>query len=319
MKKIGILFGMENSFPTALIQRINSMNKGCLAEAVHISQVLQGMQNDYHVIVDRISHDVPFYRAYLKTAALAGTAVLNNPFWNSADEKFFNNSLAHHLHIPVPKTALLPSFQRPPDTGPTSFRNLSYPMDWQEIFNYTGFPAYLKPFSGGGWKHVYRIETENQFFETYGQTHQLVMMLQEEILFDAYFRCYVIGGKQVHTMHYDPRLPHAERYHAHYDVDKRLLKTVAQYAVTLNEYLGYDVNSVEFAVKDGIPYAIDFCNPVPDADLQSVGASNFEWIVNTTAEFAIEKALVHAPGKDNLTWGKYMQHAVLQQPLRGEI
>ena len=88
MRKIGILFGQERTFPQAFIERVNSKNAGTEAEAVHINKVAQGEPTEYSVIIDRISQDVPFYRAYLKNAALTGTAVINNPFWWSADEKF---------------------------------------------------------------------------------------------------------------------------------------------------------------------------------------------------------------------------------------
>lgn len=87
MKKIGILFGMENTFPQAFIDRVNEKGlKDIKAEAVSIEMVEQAKPTDYAVIIDRISQDVPFYRAYLKNAALSGTAVINNPFWWSADE-----------------------------------------------------------------------------------------------------------------------------------------------------------------------------------------------------------------------------------------
>jgi hypothetical protein len=96
MKKIGILFGQENSFPWAFIDRVNQRTGGkeIVAEAVKIDKVIQGESCGYDVIIDRISQDVPFYRGFLKNAALTGTAVVNNPFWWSADEKFFNNALA---------------------------------------------------------------------------------------------------------------------------------------------------------------------------------------------------------------------------------
>ena len=158
MKKIGVLHGKERSFPEALVARINSKNiDGIMAEPVKIDMVAQGEPSGYAVIFDRISQDVPFYRAYLKNAALCGTAVINNPFWWSADEKFFNNALAEKIGIPVPKTVLLPSKERPENTSETSFRNLAFPMAWEEIFEYTGFPAYMKPFDGGGWKEVYKL------------------------------------------------------------------------------------------------------------------------------------------------------------------
>src|SRR5829696_4268585 len=213
MKKIGILFGQEDTFPWAFLERVNSKNvAGITAEPVRIDKLVQGEPSGYAVIIDRISQDVPFYRAYLKNAALNGTAVVNNPFWWSADEKFFNNCLATKIGVPVPKTVLLPSKEHPPDTGERSMRNLAYPLDWQGIFDYVGFPVYFKPFAGGGWKNVYRLESPEQFFEVYDQTGQLVMMLQEEIVFNEYFRCYCIDGRDVRIMPYDPRQPFHMRY-----------------------------------------------------------------------------------------------------------
>ena len=142
MKKIGILHGKERSFPEAFVARINAKTPdGMLAEPVMIDKVAQGEDSGYAVIVDRISQDVPFYRAFLKNAALCGTAVINNPFWWSADEKFFNNALATQIGVPVPKTVILPSRDLPEDTTDASFSNLSYPLDWNGIFDYVGFPA----------------------------------------------------------------------------------------------------------------------------------------------------------------------------------
>src|SRR6516164_7587325 len=148
-KKIGILYGRERSFPMAFIEAVNRRNiPGVHAEPVRIDKVVQGEDSGYAVIIDRISQDVPFYRAYLKNAALCGTAVINNPFWWSADEKFFNNCLATKINVPVPKTVILPSRDLPADTTAQSFSNLGYPLDWQNIFSYVGFPAYMKPFAG---------------------------------------------------------------------------------------------------------------------------------------------------------------------------
>ena len=308
MKKIGILFGKERSFPNAFVERINSKNvDGIMAEPVSIDKVMQGEPTEYSVIVDRISQDVPFYRAYLKNAALTGTAVINNPFWWSADEKFFNNCLATKINVPVPKTVILPSYQLPVDTTAESFSNLSYPLDWDGIFKYIGFPAYMKPFAGGGWKSVYQLNSMDEFFEKHAETAELVMMLQEEIKFEEYYRCYCIGGKHVRIMHYEPRNPHHLRYVAEFSPSKERLAEMEDIVLRINKYLGYDFNTVELAVRNGVPYAIDFCNPAPDAEIKSVGAENFEWVVETMANYAIEKAQANKPGQDNLTWGEYIK------------
>ncbi|WP_374951838.1 RimK family alpha-L-glutamate ligase [Mucilaginibacter sp.] len=317
MKKIGILFGQENSFPQAFVDRINEKGeKNISAEFVRIDKMMQGEPLGYSVIVDRISQDVPFYRASLKNAAITGTAVINNPFWWSADEKFFNNALAVKLGVPVPKTVLLPSKDHPDSTTDRSFRNLAFPLDWDAIFDYVGFPAYMKPFDGGGWRDVYKISDKEDLWAKFAETKQLVMLLQEEIIFDDYFRCYCIGGKHVRIMQYEPRNPHHLRYeHGKAPASKQMLDTITKYVLQLNQYLGYDFNTVEFAVRDGIPYAIDFCNPAPDAEVTSVGQDNFEWVVETAANYAIERAKAQRDDRDNLTWGEYVKTGANGKPL----
>lgn len=316
MKKIGILHGKERSFPMAFIERINSKNiAGVMAEPVHIDKAVQGEPCGYDVIIDRISQDVPFYRTFLKNAALTGTAVINNPFWWSADDKYFNNCLMTKVGVPVPKTVILPSKNHPEDTGPESFSNLAYPLDWENIFRYVGFPAYMKPFAGGGWKHVYKLNDMDDFFQKHSETGQLVMLLQEEIVFEEYYRCYCIGRKHVRIMSYEPRNPHHLRYVADFSPSAEKLKMMEDIVLRINHYLGYDFNTVELAIRDGVPYAIDFCNPAPDAERTSVGEENFEWVVETSANYAIEKALENKEGADNLTWGEYVKRSSSKLPL----
>jgi len=317
MKKIGILFGQENTFPPAFVERVNSKKeKGITAEFVKIDKVVQGETSGYDVIIDRISQDVPFYRAFLKNASLNGTAVINNPFWWSADEKFFNNALMTKLDVAVPKTVLLPSNQHPDDTDANSFRNLDYPLNWDAMFSYVGFPAFFKPFAGGGWKNVYRLESPEDFFKAYNETGQLVMMLQEEIKFTEYFRCYALDRKDFHIMRYDPKQPHHLRYVRNPEpIEKSLMEKLIKSLTTISNALGYDFNTIELAVRDGIPYAIDFCNPAPDAEKTSVGDENFEWIVEAAANMAIRRAKNHKKGQNNLTWGTFIKTFANDVPL----
>lgn len=307
-KKIGILFGMENTFPPAVVERINAKKAdGVTAEFVKVGGVKMAGLSGYTVIIDRISHDIPFYRAYLKNAMLTGTSVINNPFWWSADDKFFNYSLATKLGVAIPATVVLPHKQHPPDTTEQSMRNLVFPLNWEEIFDYIGFPAFLKPHSGGGWKHVYKVHSAEEFFHHYNQTGDLCMTLQRGVEFQEYFRCYVIGQEQVHIMRYDPRAPHHERYvKGNPAASPGLHERMSKDALTLCRALGYDLNTVEFAVEDGVPYAIDFMNPAPDADIHSVGRDNFEWVVEAVAELAIQKAVSGANPARELHWAHFL-------------
>ena len=178
-----------------------------------------------------------------------------------------------------------------------SFRNLAYPLDWEKIFAYVGWPAFFKPFAGGGWKNVYKLHNPEEFFRAYSETGQLVMMLQEEVKFNMYFRCYCVDQRHVKVMNYEPRHPYHLRYVTDWKAPKDILEEVEWGVLQLNQYLGYDLNTVEFAIRDGVPVAIDFCNPAPDAERSNVGEENFQWVLEAVSEMAIRKAREHVPGQ----------------------
>ena len=309
MKKIGIIFGMEETFPPAFVEKINSMRlTGITAEFISLGGVKMAEPSGYAVIVDRISHEIPFYRAYLKNAALSGAKIINNPFWWGADDKFFNYALASKLGVAVPATVILPHKQHPPNTTEKSMRNLQFPLNWQEVFDYVGFPAFLKPFNGGGWKDVHKVSSPEEFFWAYDQSRDLCMTLQRAVNFKEYFRCYVVGQERVHIMQYDPRLPFHERYVKNTPpVDSALLSRIEQDSLTLCRALGYDLNTVEFAVENGVPYAIDFMNPAPDADVHSVGPENFNWIVSSMAELAVKYAQQQRVPAQEYRWSEFLK------------
>jgi hypothetical protein len=309
MRKVGLLFGMETTFPPALVEKINQVGApDVTAEFISLGGVKMAEPSGYAVIIDRISHEIPFYRAYLKNAALSGTYVINNPFWWSADDKFFNYALATKLGVAIPPTVVLPHKEHPPNTTAQSMRNLRYPLNWSEIFEYVGFPAFLKPFDGGGWRDVYKVESPKEFFIAYDQTGDLCMTLQRAVQFKEYFRCYVVGQEQVRIMLYDPRRPFHERYVRETGgVPADLLARVERDGITLCRALGYDLNTVEFAVEKGVPYAIDFMNPAPDADVHSVGQDNFEWVVSAVAELACRKALEPRTAPRDYRWSEFLR------------
>jgi len=296
-RTIGILYGMERNFPPALGAEINRRGEGRVtAEAVRLGVVRQDRIPRYDVILDRISHEVPFFRTWIKAAAAEGAQVVNNPFWWSADDKFLNNVLAQAAGVAVPRTVLLPHKSHPPNTSADTFTNLAFPVEWEEVFAYLGFPIFMKPAYGGGWRDVYRVTNPNEFFLAYDRTGSLTMMAQEAIEFTAYYRCYVLGRERVRVMPYDPKAPFERRYvRGGAPTAAPLLARVERDALTLCRELGYDFNTVEFAVRDGVPYAIDFMNPAPDCDSFSVGPENFDWVLRHAAEMLIDRALHPRP------------------------
>ncbi len=293
LKTVGILYGMERTFPPALAEAVSRLSAGKVtAEPVRIGPLRQDLPPAYDVILDRISHEVPFYRTYLKCAAAMGAQVINNPFWWSADDKFLDNVVARAAGVAVPKTVLLPHKMHPPNTSSDSFTNLAFPIDWDGVFSHLGFPIFLKPADGGGWRDVYKVNDPAEFFRAYDQTHTLCMMAQEAIEFTEYYRCYGLGRDRVRVMRYDPKALFDRRYVRDAPpTGEKLLEKIEADCLTLCAELGYDFNTVEFAVRDGVPYAIDFMNPAPDCDSFSVGEENFQWVVTNAAEILIDRAL----------------------------
>jgi len=293
MKKVGILVGREKTFPDALIKNINERGKGKVtAEFMQLGGIKHDAPPPYDLVIDRISHEVPYYRATLKRLALEGCIIINNPFWWSADDKFFNYSLASKLGVAVPRTVLLPQKDYISGIVSESLRNLEFPLDWQAIVDYVGLPAFLKPFDGGGWKNVSKINSIEELWLEYDQTGTLCMTLQQGIDFDQFVRCYCVGQEEVMIMAYDPRKPYlsGEQYVHNPDyLAPEMHARVTNDVRTLCSALGYDLNTVEFAIKDGIPYAIDFMNPAPDAELASVGEFYHNWITNAVTDLVFKR------------------------------
>jgi len=316
-RQIGLLFGMEDTFPWALVNAINARGGDRVeAKSVEISYLKDDGIFPYDVILDRISHEIPFYRTYLKCAAASGVKIVNNPIWWSADDKFFDNLVAKAANVAVPRTILLPHKDFPPNTQAKSFRNMRW-VNWDEVFDYLKFPIFMKPAYGGGWKDVYKCDNAQEFFSAYDQTRDLTMMAQEAIEFDSYYRCYVLGRKRVHIMHYDPKQPHHLRYVQNPPpMEPQFEARIRRDATALCDALGYDMNTVELAVQNGVPYAIDFMNCAPDADLHSVGQENFDWVVNNMAEVLIEIATSDRKLELTGSWPRVMKtDKPVDQPL----
>lgn len=295
IKKIGILRGMETTFPDGLIHHINETygDAGIHAEFIKLDTIQMDKDPGYAVILDRISHEVPFYRSYLKWAALKGTYVANNPFWWSADDKFIDNIIAEAANVAVPRSAILPHKDRLPNTSDSSYRNLNYPVDWESLFAYIEFPAFMKPHDGGGWRGVTKVHNREEFFKAYDESGVDCMMLQENIDFEDYFRCYGVGQSDVHIMRYNPLADNSRARYEEVDpspVAPKMLARLKRDVLSICKALGYDFNTVEFAVRDGIPYAIDFMNPAPDADYHSVGKENYEWVIKSVGKFLVKMA-----------------------------
>ena len=309
-KKIGLLVGSENTFPEPFLESVNRAGKadGISAEMVSLDGNGELEEPAYAVIVDRISHEVPYYRAYLKSATLLGTVVINDPFWWQADEKFFECTLARRLGIAVPRTVVLPNRDYIPEIDrEKSLRNLKHPLGWGRLVAYTGLPAVLKPNTGGGWKDVHFVHSIEELIVAYDTSGLKTMILQEFIDWSDYLRCICIGREHILPIRYNPKNEGLKRYVGR--VDGALAEAATRDARTLTQALGYDMDTVEFAVRDGTLYAIDFLNPAPDFDSLSIKEDSFEWVLDqmTALVLGYARGQTKPPWRGEHRWWHYVK------------
>jgi hypothetical protein len=299
-----LLVGREWSWPPEFIKAVARRGAGVTAEYAKLGGTRMNEPVPYAVLIDRISHEVPYYRSYLKHAALQGVTVVNNPFMWTADDKFFEATLAAKLGVAHPKTVVLPNKDYVPGIVPTeSLRNLVYPLDWQGILDYVGLPCVLKDAHGGGWRSVYVCHTADELLRHYNGSGLLTMVVQEYIDWQQYVRCLCLGGDEVLPMPYDPREKMYIVHHSYLTAD--VGRRVVEDSLKLVRALGYDMNTVEWAVRDGVPYAIDFMNPAPDMDVNSLTPHYFEWAVEHMADLAVRLATEPRPQLAELRWAKW--------------
>ena len=303
MTSIGVIVGREWSFPPAFIEEVNQRQTGVTAEYARLGGTRMEEAVPYAVLVDRISHEVPYYRSYLKYAALQGTHVVNNPFMWTADDKFFEAALATRLGVASPKTVALPNKEYVPGiVHNESLRNLVYPMDWPGLVDYLGgFPIVLKDAHGGGWKQVHICRSMDDLFTNYNQSGLLTMVLQEFVSWDNYVRCMCLGQDDILVMKYDPN----ERRYSHHDLSPQMYDRILSDSRKLVQALGDDMNTIEWAIRDGVPYAIDFMNPAPDMDVNSRGYEFHRWCVTHMADMCIRLAREPRPQGAELRWNRW--------------
>jgi hypothetical protein len=308
--KIGLFVGREWSWPPAFLDEVNrrTPETGVTAEYMKVGGTMMNEPCPYRVIVDRISHEVPYYRVYLKNAALQGAKIVNDPFMWSSDDKFFGASLLTKLGVKSPRTAVLPNKDYVPGiVHNESLRNLIYPIDWDGLVEQVGgFPCVLKDAFGGGWRDVYVVRSIHELIYRYNYSGLLTMILQEFIQWDEYARCMCLGQQDVHVMRYNPN----ERYyHPEHEFSDALHQRLTNDTLTICRALGYDMNTCEFAIKDGVPYAIDFMNPAPDMDVNSLGKGHFDWMVTHMADMTVRLALSDEATRNRYEWGEMAQKA----------
>lgn len=288
MKNIGLLFGAESSFPIALINFINTHNSNISASIISIGAIKNTDKIPFDIIYDRISHYVPMYKSYLKMAAYNGVKVINNPNSNCYENNFFHSVYATKNNLNIPKAVLLPSKELPSGVNSEHLHNLIYPINWDEVFNYIGFPAILKSNIAYNLYNEYEIYNQSEFFSAYDITGNNPMILQEYIDYDYYYRVFNIDKNNIRIVSYNPSKP----IHLRYDkiqtkTNNILAKELAKISTQIANFFDIYFNSSEFAIKDNKPYIINFLNPAPKIDKELMYEEDFDWLVEQTGNMLV--------------------------------
>ena len=140
------------------------------------------------------------------------------------------------------------------------------------------------------------------------------MIVQEFIKWDEFIRCICLGQDDIRPIKYDPK---ARKYHQELDfLPPPVLKRVVEDSKILVRALGYDMNSIEWAMRDGIPYAIDFMNPAPDMDIYPLTPTHFEWVVSHMADMAIRLAK-QPPQAVKPSWEQFLKGRPKSRVMKG--
>jgi hypothetical protein len=269
----------------------------------------------YDIVLDRLTHWYHTSREWIKKSILMdGLYVLNNPWTLQSMEKQTTYCAMMNLGLPVPETWMLPpkEYEPTPDLQPTLERYAKL-FDLADIGSKVGYPHFMKPYDGGAWVAVTRVDNDEQLKDAYDKSGRRIMHLQRAVEpFDLFVRCLGIGS-EVRFMSYDPAAPLHERYRTDTDFltddEKSLLRDMT---LTINSFFGWDFNSCEVIRKDGVFYPIDFANACPDSQVTSLHF-HFPWLVKTMLQWSVFCAATKRPMRTNLDWHRY--HAIRDEKL----
>ena len=291
---IGLIVGREQDWPNAFIEELEARNAGVTAEFIKLGGTSLDDYCPYPVIFDRMSHEIPYYRTYVKYAALNGSYIINNPFVWSADNRFFGTTVANRLGLKSPRTIVLPNKETIAETVPDSFRNLEYPMNWEGITNYIGVPAIFKEIRSGGRRLSFRVHNVDELIQRYDESGTRTMILQEVIQGGKHIHCLVIGEERALILQYSPE---QNRYLPEIDLNYETKSQVVESALALTKAYGYEINLIEFNHQEKDLVVINSTNPSPIVDRTLFSENQFDWIVNATVDLALERIAQPLPQK----------------------
>jgi hypothetical protein len=330
-RKIGLSLGADICWPLCYEQILGKLNLAIpwegdtveiATDRVTIEPFDLRQPCHYDVVLDRLTHWYHTSREWIKKAILMdGLYVLNNPWAVQSMEKHTSYCAMMKLGMPIPDTWMIPpkSYENLPDL-PRTLKSYAKLFDLTQIGNKLGYPSFMKPYDGGGWRGVTRVKDDASLKKTYEDSGKGVMHLQAAVHpFDSFVRC--IGlGPQTHLVKYEPDAPLHDRYSQATsfisDEDAQILRETT---LTINSFFGWDFNSCESLRKDGTWYPIDFANPCPDSQITSLHR-HFPWLVKAKLRWSIYCAVTKRKYRKTLDWDPFYAIAEEQDmPYRDKL
>jgi hypothetical protein len=275
----------------------------------------------YDVVIDRLTHWYSISREWIKKAILLNDLyVYNNPWSLQSNEKHTSYAAMMRLGLPVPDTWMLPAKAYDPadDLEPT-LRKYAKLFSLEEVGAKVGYPAFLKPYHGGGWKGVTKVDNAQELKRAYDASGTELMNLQAAVLpYDWFVRCVGLGP-QFRVVNYDPGAALHDRYTMDIDFlapeDRSVLEDMT---ATINAFFGWDFNSCESLRRDGVWHPIDFANPCPDSQVTSLHY-HFPWLIKANLRWSIFCAATDKPMQRNMDWAPFYAIADRDLPFREKL
>lgn len=319
-RRIGLSLGADICWPLCyehIVQRLNlEVSQGDTRVRVNVERVpIEPFAIDadcgYDVVLDRLTHWYPLRREWIKGAILReGLYVLNNPWSIQANEKHTTYAAMMHLGMPIPTTWMLPpkSYEPLADLRQT-LRSYARLFDLRKVGAAIGYPLFMKPYDGGGWRGVSHIPNEAALLQRYEESTTSLMHLQGAVNpFDKFVRCIGIGP-QTHFVNYDADAALHDRYTMDRDfLSPEEAQVLADTTLTINAFFGWDFNSCESMRREGTWHPIDFANACPDSQVTSLHY-HFPWLVIAKLKWSIFCAVTNRPMRRTLNWDPYYEIA----------
>lgn len=275
----------------------------------------------YDVVIDRLTHWYHTSREWIKKAVvLDDLYVFNNPWSIQSNEKHTTYAAMMRLGLPIPETWMVPpkSYEKLADLEPT-LKRYARLFDIAAIGKQLGYPLFMKPFDGGGWVGVTKIDDEAALRAAYDASGTKIMHLQSGVIpYDKFVRC--IGlGPQTRVVNYDPSAPLHDRYTLDRDfLDAREQRMLEDITLTINAFFGWDFNSCEALLRNHEWYPIDFANACPDSQVTSLHY-HFPWLIKANLRWSIFCAATKRRVRQNLDWQPFFDVAARDLPYRERL